>query len=197
MPNDLQPRAPRHPAAMLVALLVVGSTCPAATASWIEEGPAQPTIRALHPLVDRLLEDGRKRSKTLTSVIDHLATHPNVVVQVDVRLESTSAPRGSLQFVASSGDFRFLRILLDTGSTSWPTDFRDLIVMLAHELWHATEAASHDVRNVDAFRRVFQSLGRATGRNVFETEGARLVSEAVRLELSGFSGGEVVRGLLR
>lgn len=188
MPTHLQPaRAWRGTCALLLAFVIVGFPRPASTlGSEIEEAPSGSAIRPLHPLVNRLLELGRERSKTLTAIVDGLARHQNLVIQVDIKLESTSHPHGSLLFVASAGDYRFLRVQLQTGSTSWPTDLRDLTIMLAHELWHATEVANHDVRTVDEFRRLFQSIGKQVNINAFETDEARQVSEAVRLELSGF-----------
>ena len=124
-----------------------------------------------------LLDEAAARSATVRALIDRLAA-----TDVIVYVEMTASPQIALartKLVAATPGVRFLRI-----GIRGMLPPHDVTPLLAHELQHAVEIAeSADVRDEDGLRRLYARIGHQHGMDSYETDAARAVERAVRLEM--------------
>ena len=124
-----------------------------------------------------MLVDAAAQSAVVRDLITRLSA-TDVIVYVEV----TASPQVALartKLVTATPGARFLRIGLRT--TLPPYDVTPLI---AHELQHAVEIAENaDVRDEDAVRRLFSSIGYQHGIDSYETDAAKYVERIVREEI--------------
>lgn len=155
------------------------------------EMPAQPAmshVRAVSEHARRTLAEGLSRSSTIARLVNELNAS-DVIVFIDTRVDP-AMPTGETMLMATTPSVRYVRVILNPRMT---VDER--VEYLGHELQHAAEIAE-DAGAVDSqsMRKRFSAIGRELGASTqreksFETEGARLVSVAVRRELSASRGG--------
>jgi hypothetical protein len=137
-----------------------------------------PRVRAAAPLMRSIIADTTARSATVRELLARIAS-TDVIVYVELTA-SALVPTARTKLVTSAGGVRFLRIGINAS-----TPFRDVAPMLAHELQHAVEIAeAPEVTDDDGLRRLYGRIGRAGGRDQFETDAARDVEWIVRGELA-------------
>jgi hypothetical protein len=161
------------------------------------EMPARPAASHVRAVSDRArdtLADALVRSATVERLVNALNAS-DVIVFIDTRLDP-AIPTAETMLMTSTGSVRYVHVILNP---KLPIDER--VEYLGHELQHAMEIAG-DRTAVDSasVRRLFASIGRelpAPGvrEKSFETDGARLVSLAVRKDLARTSADR--RGLTR
>ncbi len=150
------------------------------------DGPADSGLDRLRSpdraLLD-LLRDGAERSGTLKALIERLEVLRGIVYVTQTVALSKGLEGCLLHRVWSSGEDRYLRVLVRWGL---PKDY--LIALVAHELQHAIEVleapGAHDSASIERlFERigVHQRLGK--GRASYETRSALEVQDAVSAEL--------------
>lgn len=150
------------------------------------EMPARPAASHVRPVSDRArdtLADAVARSATIARLVDALNT-TDVIAFIDTRLDP-AIPTAETMLMTKVVGARYVHVLLNPRLT-----IDDRIEYLGHELQHVLEIAQ-DPFAVDSasVRRRFAAIGReltASGarEKAFETEGAKLVSLAVRRELA-------------
>ena len=140
-----------------------------------------PHVRSEHPWILQLLEDGRNRSPTLRRLLDHLE-QSNGIVHIQEGSCPMAAMRGCLAiWMTSVSDVRFLRIRIDP---RLPRN-DELIALMAHELWHASEVL--DDKSITSDRGMillFKRIGGPIGLESYETTGGRKTEFTVARELS-------------
>jgi hypothetical protein len=130
-----------------------------------------------------IIEDTSARSATARALIARLGG-TDAIVYVE-RTSSPQIPTARTKLVTAVRGARFIRIGIST-----MVPFADLGPYLAHELQHAVEIAERDdVRDENAVRHLYLKIGRARGGDRYETDAARDVEWAVRLELRAKIGG--------
>jgi hypothetical protein len=135
-------------------------------------------VRPLQARGARLLDEGLRRSATLSALVAEIRAS-DVVVYVDLDPDEPGALEGSLRFRVAAGGTRYLRVWLQ------PRRCDDvLIATLAHELQHAAEVArAVDVTSPAAFKALYASVGRSARADRFETDAAQATGARVRREL--------------
>jgi hypothetical protein len=149
------------------------------------EAPAMPAmshVRALSDHARRTLADGLSRSSTIVRLIGELDAS-GVIVFVDTRVDPL-IPTAETMLITATASVRYVHVILNPRLTA-----DERVEYLGHELQHAVEIAQ-DAGAVDSasVRRRFALIGREVASSTprekaFETEGAKLVSAAVRREL--------------
>jgi hypothetical protein len=140
-------------------------------------------VRGLGSFVRSLIADTAARSATVRDLLARL-TGSDVIVYVEMT-GTPEIPTARTKLVTTAPGVRFLRI-----GISLTVPFNDLAPLLAHELQHAVEIAEHrDVTDDEGVRRLYDRIGRALGRDRFETDAAHDVERAVRAELRRRIGG--------
>lgn len=137
-------------------------------------------VRASHPRLAQLLEEGEQRSATLRDLIARLQ-----LSDVIVHLESAPPGHpmdGGMQFVGAVALTRYVRVTL---RTDLPADA--LMALIGHELRHAVEVAENaDIRDERSFRNFYEERGRPShkGRSVtYDTRAAVEAGQRVAVEL--------------
>lgn len=149
---------------------------PAARAQARYGGPGQP-IRTFDPPSLGLVRSAVSASPTVARLVDALAA-TDVIVVVELTSDRFGLA-GDLHYQATAGNVRYLRIRVSGAVQPW-----DQIAILAHELQHATEVAGDlDVKDAAGLAALMRRIGKATGRDRFETEAAVAVTRRVRLEV--------------
>jgi hypothetical protein len=125
-------------------------------------------------IIQQLLA-GSATGRALVKALD--AT--DVIVYVQLTTDQ-SAGAAATRFVITTGDQRYLRVLLGAR-----THANERPVLLAHELQHALEIArAADVRDNDGMQKLYMRIGEnRRARFEFETTAAREISARVRQEL--------------
>ena len=145
------------------------------------EAPAQPllTPRPLDSLAAQTFEQALAGSPLVRDLVRQLESS-NLVVHIESSRALPSGISGTMQFVASRGGYRYVRISL---AVHLRRSTRAAI--LGHELQHACELAASDAHDVDAVRRLYEAAGHHPGHSpdVFETRAALAVERQVRAEL--------------
>jgi len=121
--------------------------------------------------------------------IVHTLEASNVIVYVDVRLESEHPVGGGLTFIGESHGLRWVRATVDSGTSSYIRTCQDIVRLtsiLGHELQHALEA-SQAASMLDAaeFERHFRAIGVDEGPSILDTVAARQAGSRVADELRG------------
>lgn len=145
-------------------------------------GPAGPAaiqhVRPLEPHLTVVLDRGLERSPTLRRLVDAIEAS-DLVVYVERNNRFRRSAAGEFHLVGRAGDFRYARISLSSALTD-----RELAVILAHELQHATElAAAPAVETQRQMRDFYCQIG-DRWPYVFDTAAARAVTERVGEELA-------------
>jgi hypothetical protein len=167
-----------RPLLVLVCLALLPRTAfaePAATR------PGGPRVRAQDGRIARLIADGLKRSPTLRALVDRIEAG-NVIVYVGGNPLMKSHLSGALSFVASAGNFRYVRAMINAGQLPDP-----MISTLAHEFQHVVELIDEpSVVDDDSLVRLYRRIGVSTGQRQltgWETLAAQAIGAQVRREL--------------
>lgn len=135
-----------------------------------------PHVRATSSVVRSMLSEAAV-SPTMAMLLRRLDASDQVVYVVFTN--SPEIPTARTKLVTSSGAVRFLRI--DINARIAPGD---RLPLLAHELQHAVELAdAPDVRDDEGVRQLYRRIGSARDQDHFETEAARRIERAVRMEI--------------
>ena len=134
-------------------------------------------VRAEATDVRAMIAAATARSGTVRELVARLNC-TDAIVYVET-IASPLVPTARTKLVATVASARFIRISINVAFGE-----RDRMALLAHELQHAVEIAEQlDVRDDDGVRRLYAKIGRANGRDSFETDAARDVEWTVRSEL--------------
>jgi hypothetical protein len=136
------------------------------------------SVRPLDALSLEALNHAISRSAVARSLIETLEASDVIVHVVSVR-NLPAGIGGTTTFVVSRGGYRYLRITI---GAQLPPAWRAAI--LAHELQHAREIAESGAADPAAVEALFERCGTRVG-NYFETQAARDVEAAVRVEVQG------------
>src|SRR5687767_7388995 len=166
---------------VVVCALVMSTPSHAAPASSLKR------IRPRDPDAAMLLRFGTERSARFREIVRHLE-RSNVIVYIDVRMESAHPLGGGLTFVGETAGCRWLRAVVDSGTSNRGRSYQDIVrltAILAHELRHAVEASeAPTLENVGEFERYFRQIG-VDEPNVLDTLAARETGAWVEGELRG------------
>jgi hypothetical protein len=173
---------------VVVCALVTSAPSHAAPAASVAAPAASlKHIRPRDPDAARFLRFGSERSTRFREIVRQLE-RSNVIVYVDVRMESTHPVGGGLTFVGAAGGYRWVRAVVDSGTGNRVRSYQDifrLTAILAHELRHAVEASeAPTLTNVREFGRYFRQIG-VDEPNVLDTLAARETGAWVEGELRG------------
>ena len=125
-----------------------------------------------------VLRKGIARSSTMRRLVDAIEAS-DLVVYVERHNRFRRSEAGEFHLAGRAGAYRYARISLSTALTD-----RELAMILAHELQHATElAAARDVDTQDQMRNFYCRIG-DRWPYVFDTAAARTVTERVGEELA-------------
>jgi hypothetical protein len=161
------------------------------------ESPARPNashVRAVSEFARQTLADGMARSATIARLVAEL-NGSDVIVFVDSRVDP-GIPTGETTLMTATASVRYVHVVINPRLAS---DQR--LEYLGHELQHALEIArDRSVVDSPSVRRLFAAIGRelpASTQQVksFETDGARLVSAAVRREIEQRSRSATAAGV--
>jgi hypothetical protein len=135
-------------------------------------------LRATSAKETKIIQQLLARSATGRALLRELDA-TDVIVYVQLTTDQ-SAGAAATRFVITTGDQRYLRVLL--GARTLPSERP---VLLAHELQHALEIArATDVRDNEGMQRLYMRIGEnRRARFEFETTAAREISARVRQEL--------------
>ena len=151
----------------------------------VTEAGERPRIRPYDLTVARLLLSGLVHSVTLRTIVDDLQTR-NVVVYLVLRPDLPDAI-GSLEWITSSGDLRFVR-----ASISARLRTVERISAIGHELQHAMEVAqATKVRDVRTYAELFERVGQRALNHGWETEKAFAVGRQVHRDLTSSPAGNI------
>jgi hypothetical protein len=110
-------------------------------------------IRTDHPVIAAALAEGEERSSTFARLLARLR-RSDLIVHV-LPAEGLGPLDGALQFVASVGNVRYVRIRVRLYQRS-----SALIMLLAHELMHAVEIAdTPEVRDNKSLKVLYSRIG--------------------------------------
>ncbi len=142
--------------------------------------PKRQRIRSMSEKIGRLLDLGYERSPTFRGLVETLEQSPVLVYIESGRCPAIRRQRlnGCLADLGTAGGARYLRVIVDV---RLPTD--NLIATVGHELQHAVEAREATAV-AHGHREAFIGAGaRPVGANVYETDGAQDVKEAILRDL--------------
>jgi len=138
-------------------------------------------VRSVEKWLNRLIEDGIRRSATVTALVATIATH-RAIVYIEPRDSLSGGLTGAVPAVVvrAPDGTRYARVWLLRGRAP-----DEMIEVIAHELQHvielleieAGERSSKDQRQTTSFPRF------PTGFRMIETDAARGVGEATHREL--------------
>jgi hypothetical protein len=135
-------------------------------------------VRSSSPALVTLIAWATKQSPTFRDLIETIEASDGIVY-VEVG-ECGHYVQSCLVGVTRAGRFRMLWIELDPKRTDV-----DLVVSIAHELQHAVEILSTNIRSSAGMFSFYVRQGRRPrGRSAFETAAAIDVSTAVRAEMT-------------
>jgi hypothetical protein len=166
------PRRARCLVTFVSCVLLAASKTPAS------DGPApMPHVRTAHAAIRELIREGYRRSPTFRSLFDTVEGS-DLIVYVETTTLAPPEAVAWLQYEGTSPVNRFLRIFVKV-----PTSDEALIVLVGHELQHATEvAAASDVRDQHSLEALYRRTGDWSGAG-WDSAAARLVSKIVRDEM--------------
>jgi hypothetical protein len=150
-----------------------------------------PRVRSSHPYIRAMIAEAQVRSATFRALVAAVESTDGIVY-----VEEGECPykvRACLPpFIASAGAFRFLRILVDARLEDW-----QVMSDIGHELQHALEVLRDPTArtNANLFFLVFKSS--FVTKNIYETQDAISVGEAVKKEVKAFAGDRSTKGRSR
>jgi hypothetical protein len=169
VPSDAGPAAPAAAAA---------ATTPAALRH----------VRPRDGIASLLLRFGNEKSARFREIV-HTLERSNVIVYVEVRLDSDHPVSGGLTFMGEAHGIRWVRAMVDSGTPSHLRTCQDIVRLtsiLGHELQHALEASqAPTLQNVHEFERYFRSIGIDREPRLLDTEAARQAGRQVADEIRG------------
>ena len=174
-------------ATVAVVLLLCVSTSLAAQTQPPSTAPdvrslAGPRVRANDGRTAAILLDGLSRSETLRALVDEIE-QSDVIVYLEIQWNLRRGLAGSLNWVAATGSFRYVRISLS------PDVIGDVMVAtLGHELQHAVEIArERSIISSATLASYYAKNGLSVTAhwNGWDTLAARQTGDEVRRELAG------------
>jgi len=155
----------------VASLILCGLTSVRATAG---------DVRPLQERGTRVLAKGSDASMTFRQLIDRIA-QSDVIAYVDLAPYEEPGLEGALEFVATVGGARYVRVWLQPRRTD-----DELIVTLGHELQHVVEVAdAPQVVSQDSLAVFCAHTGKSDKPGHFETRAAQLAAKRIRTEMSG------------
>jgi hypothetical protein len=137
-----------------------------------------PSLRPLHDVARRLLDDGMARSTTVRSLVDRLE-RSDVIVYVDVRPDLGPRIGGAIRFVGATATHRIVRVTVSSRH-NWAT----MLSLLGHELQHAVEVAdATEIVCQASMKRFYQEAGIRIGADTYDSKAAQVAGWTVRAEL--------------
>ena len=136
-------------------------------------------VRAVDPIAATMLAQAVERSAIVRDLVDQLE-HSQIIVHIEATRNLPSGIGGTTRFVASHGEYRYLRISLSV----WLPP-ADRVAIVGHELHHALEVAHSLAANGAQVRRWFETSGFRVqvSHDLFETRAALQVENKIRKEL--------------
>ena len=136
-------------------------------------------VRVMDPIAAAMLAQAVERSAIVRDLI-HQLQHWNMIVHIETSRNLPSGIGGTTRFVASRGEYRYVRISL---SVWLPPG--DRVAIVGHELQHALEVAQSFAANAAEVRQWFETSGfRArVSDDLFETNAALQTERKIRQEL--------------
>jgi len=135
-------------------------------------------LRTLDHQLASLIQQGLDQSPTLRRLAEEVQKS-DLIVYVERNNRFRPGKSGSIQLVGTHGGQRYVRIGLSAGLNE-----REVVVLLAHELQHASElAAAPHVFDEQGMRAFYCSIGE-TRQFGFDTATARHVTDQVSAELA-------------
>jgi hypothetical protein len=145
------------------------------------EPTSLPRVRPTDVAIAMLLLSGVGRSPTLREQVEALAAG-NVVVYLELR-PNLGHRIGSLRWVASGGDIRYLKATIDAAIPG-----HALLAAVGHELEHAREVADEpSVVDAKSFAARYSRIGfrlNIDGKEVWETQRAYDIGARIHRELA-------------
>lgn len=145
-------------------------------------------VRARDGFASLLLRYGMSESSTFRGLVEELDASA-VIVYVEVRQEAGHAMGGQLRLITETQGVRWVRVVVDTGTTHLNTAQQRLVqltAILGHELQHAREVAQASViLDDEGFARLFRTIGIELHPNRFDTAAARAVGPLIETEIRG------------
>jgi len=164
-------------AGCLVALVACLLFLLAATVAASDGAVRMPHVRTPSARIRELIHEGCRRSPTFRSIFETVE-QSDLIVYVETTAAAPPGVDAWLQYEGESPVNRFLRIFVKV-----PTSDEALIVLVGHELQHATEvAAASDVRNQRSLEALYRRAGDWSGAG-WDSAAARWASKIVRDEL--------------
>jgi len=137
-----------------------------------------PRLRTLDRQLDALIQQGLHESPTFRRLANDVQ-QSDLIVYVERHNRFRQGKSGSIQLIATLGGQRYVRVALNSALNE-----RELVVLLAHELQHASElASSPHVFDENGMRELYCSIGDARQFG-FDTLTARQVTAQVSAELA-------------
>jgi hypothetical protein len=135
-------------------------------------------IRTVLPYVTSLLRDGFYRSPTFARLVTRIE-RSDLIVYIETPPSMPAGIEGRLLMLPRAHQTRYVRIQI-----AMQVSASDGIVLLAHELEHATEIAdAPDVTDVGEFVALYERIGERSGWHQYETAAAQETARCVRKEL--------------
>lgn len=135
-------------------------------------------LRTVDRPLASLIQQGLAQSPTFRRLVNEVQ-QSDLIVYVERHNRFRQGKSGSIQLVGTRGGQRYVRIGLSSALNE-----REIIVLLAHELQHASElASSPHVFDENGMRELYCSIGE-TRQFGFDTKTARHVTDQVSVELA-------------
>jgi len=171
----------RHPHRRVGAILALG-VCAGLSLGAAGNPAAQdddlPRLRTLDKPLARLIQQGLHESPTFQRLVEDVQ-RSDLIVYVERHNRFRDGKSGSIQLVGTRGGQRYVRVALSSLLNP-----REIVVLLAHELQHATELASAPhVFDEKGVRQFYCSIGE-TRQFGFDTTRAQQVTRQVTTELA-------------
>jgi hypothetical protein len=171
--------------------IVPSEAGPAAPAAAAPASAAPPALRHVRPrdgIASLLLRFGTEKSARFREIV-HTLERSNVIVYVEVRLDSDHPVSGGLTFMGEAHGIRWVRAMVDSGTPSHLRTCQDIVRLtsiLGHELQHALEASqAPTLQNVREFEHYFRSIGIDREPRILDTLAARQAGRQVADEIRG------------
>lgn len=150
---------------------------PAPTTAASDGAPRMPHVRTPSARIREFIREGCRRSPTFRSLFEKVEDS-DLIVYVEMTPSAPPDVAAWLQYEGGSPVNRFLRIFV-----KMPAGPEAAIVLLGHELQHATEvAAAPEVRDQHSLEALYRRTGDWGGEG-WDSRAARAVSRIVRDEL--------------
>jgi hypothetical protein len=138
-----------------------------------------PHVRGVTAEMNRVIEQGTRRSPTFRSLVEAL-NRSDVIVYLESTKNLPLNLDGRLVFLTSAGGVRYLHVQVAKG-----LGFNEVIAIAGHELQHAVEVATHaEVHDSASLAVLYERIGIREVHNRYDTQAAQLAGKRVRAELS-------------